>query len=243
MNKMPSPGLILEAYAPPKAGNKMHFKALVESVTASGRTRLRVPRQFDVSDLKPEMTLMLEYNHEDAHFLMQAKIEAVRPGGPSNKATPEPAFVVLHPPEQMSRIQRRKFFRYPLELKLAFLKVDLPRGFLHEFKTRETALAAWAKIPPDRFINSHTNDIGAGGLNLLSNVELNKGEHLYLEIKVKGLALKVASKVMRVRPSQAGDEYAYHIGVEFIGLNESQQSEIVKFILQEQQSRQKHLFT
>jgi c-di-GMP-binding flagellar brake protein YcgR len=223
-----------------KAKTQRSFSALVDSVTESDRIRLRVPLRYDISDLKKDQSVTLIYNRIDAHYTLRTKIESLQITDIESNDK-KPAMLTLHPPTQVERIQRRQFFRHMIEIPVHFFKVILPKNFETDPSTRTQALAAWeAKYKNP--IKGLSSDMGGGGMNLLCNQELETGDVLFLSFSLKGLPLKLAGKAKRCSPSQTGDGYAFSIGIEFLGLTQAEQTEIIRFLFHEQQLRQKHLF-
>jgi len=126
--------------------------------------------------------------------------------------------LLLAEPEEIERIQRRRFVRLQINLPVRYCLLNEQRGHDAEPEVREAAC----------------EDISAGGLLLVCPQGLTKGAELDLEVELEpDVPLWLVGRVVRV-VEHPGPERPGRYGVEFIGVTAADRDLITRFIFRKQ---------
>ena len=118
--------------------------------------------------------------------------------------------IALEAPRSVEQVQRRRFSRYPLRLKVAC--VPLPEG-----------------LPPGEGFEAQTLDIGGNGLVIASGQPLSVGERVRLELHLHGYGdFSGVGQVRRAEPS-GENEGEYLAGLEFVEVAEDDRAALLAY--------------
>ncbi len=114
---------------------------------------------------------------------------------------------------EVTRVQRRRFFRWQGEYPVSF---------------------AVAGDQDEEWRAARTFDISAGGLSFRWDEELPPETPLLLELRLGTDVVRAEGRVVRSLPNQAGGAGRYLVGVEFTRISEGSQSRIMRFIFSQE---------
>ncbi len=115
------------------------------------------------------------------------------------------------------KIQRREFFRYTMNTAFPIFRKNIK-----------------GKFNINRAHLGIINDIGAGGLRFVSNVELQKGEVINIQLPLEDEYFIGNCRVLYIDKTPEASIYKYQYRVKFDDLSEDEKEEIVQFIFNEQ---------
>lgn len=128
--------------------------------------------------------------------------------------------------KEVSRIQRRRNFRWPVEAPMRY-------AVREKDDARE-----WDEFLPEEWRPATTIDISAGGVRARLPEDVPRGAILLLEINLPSAAVRAEGRVVRVRPlsnvTRYGSEAGCIVGVEFTSITQAAEDEIVRFLYKEQ---------
>lgn len=135
-------------------------------------------------------------------------------------------FLVVKVPEEIYKVQRRKYVRIPIT----------ENGFFYFKKDYEEM----DNPPKHKFL---TKDFSAGGLSIVTDDELNEGDRVFINIDIKeGLKIEnfEAEVVRKIGETDVGRNI---YGMEFTSLDTKTEKKFVKFVFKyEIQSMKKNRF-
>ncbi|ATW24303.1 flagellar brake protein [Candidatus Formimonas warabiya] len=121
---------------------------------------------------------------------------------------------------QVRKDEKRRWFRLPVHMDLIYSKSN----------------AGLAPGSTD-FITAPLIDLSAGGLLFMTREKLSIGDLLNLMIEFTDhQKFLLVGKVLRVAPNQNQD-YPYQVGVQFVGIKEKEQDQIIKLLFQYQREQ------
>lgn len=132
---------------------------------------------------------------------------------------PAPALKLPHP-ENMDRLQQRRFFRLEAQLPLSYRVVN-------DLKSHQALISNPA----------HTADLSAGGMQLLSTEAVTRGDRLEVDLLLgRHPLVSLQAVVRRVLPQH---DNSYQVALEFTDLDRKQEDEIIRWVFQEQARRRR----
>lgn len=209
----------------------------VQSILPGGRIGLLLPEELPPASIRPGTLATVEFNRREAVYRILTRVNGTTQDSARNREG-HVRLLVLEPPETWSRIQRRDFFRLPISLPLRFRTVSLPPDFARDNTVKKQALAAWSE---DRLFNvGRTKDLSGGGLLMITETPLSAGEEVFLELRMPQELLRLSGRVVRELAGNQDDGPGQVVGVEFVGIDEREQDQIIQFIFREER-RRRHL--
>jgi c-di-GMP-binding flagellar brake protein YcgR len=142
----------------------------------------------------------------------------------SRQKTPLPMLLLAHPePQKVMRIQRRDYVRIPAKVPVEYMIVSAEQDVTKQKKFKTTSV-----------------DISGGGLNLVTNVPLNKQDLLQLTITLDGEPIVLNGIVIRTSSQvKLNNLKQTTAGVQFINIQENDREKIIKFVFQWQLNKRR----
>ena len=213
------------------------IEAVVHLITAEGKIELFLLQEEEGTDelIKEGISVNMEFFEKANYYKSQLFIEDffLSWGPEGDKQVPH---LVLSPPCNIEKVERRKFFRLPIDLTFRFIPVSFPEGFEKNILQRKQVVAGWHSQLNHQAYSAHAHsvDFSGGGLMMISEFAVSEGDEIFLAIDVPGLSLEVAARVVRSYSFESGDKKVQQVGVQFVGLDENEQDKIISFIFREQ---------
>ncbi len=135
--------------------------------------------------------------------------------------------LVLTAPEEVTRVQRRGYYRFPIEIDITFQVVEKKGYYLKRISEPKTVL---------------TRDISAGGISFRDEKKIPIGTNIIVEFCLPGdfVPFVLESRIVRITTPQKtlkSDKNQIFNCAEFLNMNESDRERLVKFILIEERKR------
>jgi c-di-GMP-binding flagellar brake protein YcgR len=134
---------------------------------------------------------------------------------------PVPVLFVQRP-AKFERIQRRNYVR---------LEANLPIDYAVLVTTEATP-------SPDR-VRSQTRDISGGGLLFRSPELLPLGTRLDVVIALGGVKIRTIGEVVRLVAEETEPEHSYWLGLRYVGIDERDREQIIRYIFDQQRQRRR----
>lgn len=210
--------------------------AAVHLITSEGKIEVFFLREGTNGLLKEGTSVNMEFFQKGSYYKSQSFIEDVflSSGHAGGKQV---TYLVLSPPFNIEKIQRRKLFRLSIELPFRFMPVSFPVEFEENDLQRKQAMARWHSQLNHQAYLAHSVDFSGGGLMMISEFAVSVGDEIFLAIDVPGLSLEAPARVVRAYSFESGDKKAQRGGVQFVGLDENVQDQIISFIFREERRR------
>lgn len=204
-------------------------RTVVEDITRDGSIVLAVPVEHEgFRAVRPGMALMLEYNTEKALYRTTTLVRArqVRNGID---------LMVVDPPEELERVQRRWHVRLPVSLLVRFGIFDSISG--NGNRKEEKFTANWTSNG-HLVYTARTEDVSGGGMLMVTAAPVAEGQEIFLELRLPEQTMRLAGQVVRVTPVDGEEDQGNRLmAVEFVGIQERERDAIVRFIFSEQRRR------
>lgn len=133
--------------------------------------------------------------------------------------------------------RERRFFRLPIRLPLRFQRLSPAPGGMLPCTPKEVILSRSRGQDLVLRDSAQTQDLGAGGLCLVTESPLEKGDELLLELRLGLSWLKLAARVVWTEPVRVSGVSAWRAGVEFAETFKTERSQILRFLFKQQQWR------
>ncbi len=213
------------------------MEGVVHLITSEGKIELFLLQEGTNELIKEGISINMEFFVEGSYCKSQSLIEDffLSWGPEGGKQVPH---LVLSPPCNIEKIQRRKFFRLTIDLPLRFIPVSFPAEFEENVIQRKQAMAGWHSQLNHQAYSAHTVDFSGAGLMMISEFALSEGDEIFLAIDVPGLFLEAAARVVRSYSFESGVK-KFRVGVRFVGLDKNVQDQIISFIFREERRRAK----
>lgn len=214
------------------------MKAVVHLITSEGKIELFLFQEGTNELIKEGISINMEFFKKGSYYRSQTSIEDffLSWGPEGGKQVPH---LVLSPPCNIEKIQRRKFFRLTIDLPFRFMPVSFPAEFEKNVLQRKQAMATWHSQLNHQAYLAHSVDFSGAGLMMISEFALSDRDEIFLAIHVPGLSLEVAAIVVRSYSFESYDKKLQQKAVRFVGLDENEQDQIITFICREQRRRAK----
>ncbi|HHU76958.1 MAG TPA: hypothetical protein GXZ24_08730 [Firmicutes bacterium] len=162
--------------------------------------------------------------HKDAHYYFKSKILGRKRSG-------RILLYLIDWPEEVKRIQKRAYFRFPCSIEIFYW--ILPTS--ETANKQESKQSPFEKIieplgPPQKAIMA---DISGGGLQMVTNQKIPRGNVLALRIPMQSKNEKKTFELQgKIVWASTQDKAAkiYRQAAEFINIREAQREEIIRFI-------------
>jgi c-di-GMP-binding flagellar brake protein YcgR len=210
--------------------------AVVDVVTLDGRVKVFCLENLDEGPLKLNSSILLEYGYNDALYRSSWHIDYVE-NGFKNEKEEKPSLLLLSPDYDSKRIQRRQYFRLPVELKLRFKNVVFPRDFVPNFQLRKEMVQIW-HIEKKSFPHfGETIDISEGGICYTTKSTLKKGDELAVELHLPNESIVSPAIVMWSTFTENDNEVLQKVGIQFV-CDRLQEKKIIRDYIFNEQRRQ-----
>ncbi|RME49214.1 MAG: hypothetical protein D6791_01250 [Chloroflexi bacterium] len=218
----------------------LQISAVVDSVMPDGRLELLLPEEQASDQVRLDIPVVVEYGCGKLAYRMVSSIEDImlRPGRHEGKSV---SLVVLRPPHDLRKIERRRFLRLYISLPARFEIVSLPAGFDECSSLRKQTLAAWNSELDCLEHTARIGNLSVTGVYMVTETPLAEWSEVLLEIQEPGLPLRLVGRVAWSNQSQLGGVCMHQAGVGFVGIEEEEQRQILQFICQEEQRRRRLL--
>ena len=211
-------------------------RTVVERIHPTGSLVLILLQDDDLGKFTPAVELDVEIISGEAVYQFSSTLERLFTD-PNSKEARFRNFLLLAPPENLKKIQRRKFFRVKANLPLRFFVLDDE----HASRDLQPLLAALLRPNQEHPVHSaHTTDVSAGGLHVVTALQVPLGKTLLFDINSDELRLQHTAQVMRNIPT--GTEYrpVFNLGVMFTELPDRQRDQLTRFLFKEEVKRRGH---
>ncbi len=207
----------------------VQLTAVVDRVDDQGRLELGCLDAARSAELRTDLAVTLEYFREGAVYKMQTVILEADPA-PSGSDPKVRRRVVVAPPRDTKKIQRRRFTRAIVSVFVRFIKVNPEPDFALETRKGKKQLAAWAHEAETKGHQAFTETLSGSGLRMRSDVPLGKGDRLFLQIELATETIGVIGEVVWLgsRPPQEVPGEA--VGVDFQLLSDEARQLILEFV-------------
>jgi len=214
------------------------MEAVVHLITSEGKIELFLFQEGTNELIKKGTSINMKFFVKGSYYKSQSFIEDfflswIPEGG---KQIPH---LVLSPPCNIKKIQRRRHFRLSIELPFRFIPVSFPAKFEKNVIQRKQAMAGWHSQLNHQAYSAHTVNFSGGGFMMISEFAVSEGDEIFLAIDVPGLSLEATAIVVRSYSFKSGDKKTQRGGVRFVGLDENVQDQIISFIFREERRRAK----
>lgn len=210
--------------------------AVVDVVTLDGRVKVFCLDDLAECSVKSDSSILLEYGYDDALYRSSWHIDYIEHGF-KNEEEEKPSLLLLRPDYNSKRIQRRKYFRLFVMLKLRFKNVVFPRDFSANFQLRQEMVGIW-NIERKSFPHfGETIDISEGGICFNTKSTLKKGDEIAVELQLPNESLISPATVMWSTFSEIDDEVFQKVGIQFVCDRLQEKKKIRDFILSEQRKQ------
>ncbi len=223
-NDKPQPGevVVLKGH-----GDKscMLLHAEILEIKNDSRLIVKLPHHKGEPIDKGPMTL--EFLRQNSIYHLETHIEFVF----AKASDAEHATLLLGPPSEVRRIQRREYFRLAIDILVRFTNVTLPKGYKEDAGIRRSTIAAWIKDDKLSLHKARSFDLSGGGIGLTTTVDLKLNDIVFVEFLLEEHVYRVAARVaLCLKHGQALN----HVGLEFIGLTPTEQDEIIRYVFRHQ---------
>lgn len=120
---------------------------------------------------------------------------------------------------EVTRVQRRRFFRWQGQYPVWFLVAGTGAG---------------EQAQGQQWQAGYTFDVSAGGLSIRWDEELPPGTPLLLEVRLGNELVRAEGQVVRTLVNREGGPGRYLVGVEFTRISEANQGKIMRFIFSQE---------
>lgn len=206
-----------------KNGTLLHAEIL--EIKNDSRLIVKLPHHRGEPIDKGPMTL--EFLRQNSIYHLETHIEFVF----AKASDAEHVTLMLGPPSEVRRIQRREYYRLAIDILVRFASVTLPKGFKEDAGIRRSTIAAWIKDEKITLAKARSFDLSGGGLGITTSADLKVNENVFVEFLLEERVYRVAA---RVALSLKHGPALNHVGLEFIGLAPAEQDEIIRYVFRHQ---------
>lgn len=224
-----------------KDGKKNIQKGLVDFIGKNGRLKIKLPLHFDTRQIPANAKVSIEYTRSDAQYILTAETDSFYHPPETISKTTSP-LLILKNPLQIERNQRRQYYRLKITIPIWYRKISLPVSYEKDESVRRQYLGLWKSNLESIGEQGESLDLSAGGIQLLTNTKFKENDAVFMKIQKEGINIHSTGIVRRTAPAKSSSNYDFNVGIEFIGLDDQQKTQIIKFVNLEEQKRQKHLF-
>ncbi len=198
----------------------------------NGRIWLYLPASEQTRGLEPGIVVTVSYVRSQIFFRLQARIKSVTLSADVDTGD-RYLLIKLGRPRNLEQVHRRRFFRLPIALGVRYRPVLFPLGFQEDPELRRSLMEMWVRELDRVQSSADTRDISGGGLGMYTNMPLDIGESVFVEVRMPRTLIHLPGRIVRC---QEGN-FAYRVGLEFVGVDTSIRDEIIHFIYDETQRR------
>ena len=214
----------------------LKIEAVVYLITPEGKIKVFVLQESMNALIQERISIDMQFFDEKSYYKTQSFIEDFFLS-PSPEGGKQVLHLVLSPPCNIEKIERRKLFRLSSDFSFRFMPVSFPGEFEENVLQRKQAMAEWHSQLNNQAHLAHSVDFSAGGLMMVSEFAVSEGDEIFLAIDIPSLSLEVAARVVWFYSFKSDDKKVQQAGVQFVGLDENKRDQIIRFIYGEQRRR------
>lgn len=207
----------------------LQLTGVVDAVGDDGGLELRCLDEIKAASLAPRMQVTLEYFRGGAVFTLVAGVVSIEPG----KAEEGPASypqLVLEPPSDVKRIQRRRFRRALVAVPITAVPVELPSRFDPDSDEGKRLVGQWARAVADSGYEGTSETLSGSGLRMRIDAPAKIGDHLFLQIELPDEPVRAVGEVVWAGSGAPLEAPGQALGLELKTLGEEERAAILAFV-------------
>lgn len=211
-------------------GETIQLTAVVDRVDDDGRIELGCLDAKRAAALRSDVPVTLEYFREGAVFKIHSAIVEVgpEPDPDDHKARRQ---VVVGPPREVEKIQRRRFTRAFVSVFVSFTKIDEPgAGFDITSKQGHQMATGWARQIEQAPHQAFTETLSGSGLRMRIDVPAKKGDFLYVQLELPDHPVNAVGEVVWLGTKPPQEVPGEAVGIDFKSISDSDRQAILEFV-------------
>lgn len=208
----------------------VQLTGIVREISSQGDLMIDCMDQGQGDVLAAKRSVILEYFRSGIVYKMHSAIAEAGQIATDGKTARAHRVVRIAAPDQIQKIQRRRFPRVLVAVPVDFMKVDLPPGFDATAKKGKRLMGRWSEELDSQACAAQTEALSASGVRMRSEGMVEKGDALLLRLHLPGESLLLLGNVVWLA-SQAPREMPGHsIGVDFVGMHDDERKKLLDFV-------------
>jgi hypothetical protein len=208
----------------------VQLTAVVDRVDDDGRMELGCLDAKRAAALRPNLAVTLEYFREGAVFKIRTAVVEIGPA-PDPSDVKARRQVIVGPPQNVNKIQRRRFTRAFVSVFVSFAKIDDPGDdFDITSKKGKKQAAKWAAELEGTPHQAFTETMSGSGLRMRIDVFAKKGDHLYVQLELPDHPVNAVGEVVWLGTKPPQEVPGEAVGIDFKSISEEDRQAILDFV-------------